>query len=125
MTEREEQIQAYNRRNEKNKAWQKRMKIFYTGVFGLLGVDFVLALALRGQGDVSIIWVYLAVAIFIIWILWVFIGIFFIRCPHCDSFLNRVPSNMKFCPQCGTSLQVFPDLEKTEQREHEHSDIWH
>ena len=37
MTEREEQIQAYNRRNERNRAWQKRMKIFYTGFLAYWG----------------------------------------------------------------------------------------
>lgn len=114
MTERDEQIQAYKKRNERNRAWQKRMKFFYTGLYSLLGVDFVLAIVLQGQEKISLIWIYVLIGIIVAVMLWIIIGIFFIRCPHCDSFLNRVPMNMKYCPQCGTSLQVFPDIEKAE-----------
>lgn len=116
MNNYEEQRNKITERNEKNKAWRKRLKIFYIGLFAPWVVLVVLALVLKsvelpidGKALLAIM-----VATSVAWALWVILGIFITRCPHCGGFLNRVPNNAKHCPHCTTILKVYPDFEDTE-----------
>ena len=116
MNNYEEQRNKITERNEKNKAWRKRLKIFHIGLFApwivLAGSTLVLKNA-ELPIDIKAL-LAIMVATLVAWVLWGIFGIFFTRCPHCKGFLNRVPNNVKHCPHCITILKVYPDFENTE-----------
>lgn len=117
MNNYEEQRNMLAERNEKNKAWRKRLKIFYIGLFVPWGVLVVLILILESVAllpiDAEVFSIIMA-ATLAVWVLWLVFGIFYTRCPHCRGFLNRVPNNVKHCPHCATILKVYSDFEDTD-----------
>lgn len=111
-----ESYEAAQKKNEKNKAFRKRLKIFYIGLYGLLGAIILWACGLGAFGDskiaVAIGWGVLA-ALLVAWILWCIIGIPRICCPHCDRFIGRSNAwNIAKCPYCGTSLEILECFER-------------
>ncbi len=105
-----ESYEVIKERNDKNRAFRKRLKNFYIGLYVLVGVMFLGALTLKtltysktavmiGAGVLGVI--------FVAWMLWLIIGGNKIRCPHCNKYIGRSdPSNIQKCPYCGTSLEV-------------------
>ena len=116
MNNYDEQRIEITKRNEKNKAWRKRCKIFYIGLFVPWIVLLVLVSVLGNAGLLKDgkVGETIMIATLVIWCVWVVFGIFFTRCPHCRGFLNRVPNNVKHCPHCTTILKVYPDFEDTD-----------
>lgn len=111
-----ESYEVVKERIEKNKAFHKRLKIFYIGLYGLLGAMLLWACGLGAFGDskiaVAIGWGGLA-ALLVAWILWCIIGIPRICCPHCDRFIGRSnPWNIAKCPYCGMSLEILECFER-------------
>lgn len=102
-------------KNEKNKAFRKRLKNFYIGLYGLLGALLLWVCGLGAFSDSKT-----AVAIglgglgvlFVAWILWCIIGIPRICCPHCGRFIGTSrPWNIRKCPYCGTGLEILQYFE--------------
>lgn len=120
MNDYNEQKIEITERNEKNKAWRKRIKIFNIGLFAPWIILLVLLMVFKNaelpiDGEViSSLIMNMFVATFVLWCVWIVFGIFFTRCPHCNGFLNRVPHNIKHCPHCTTILKVYPDFEDTD-----------
>ncbi len=117
MDDREKQRIEYKERNDRNKAWRKRVIIFYVGVFGLL-VALVAACLLTKYDGYEVTY-YATITVMIIIALWCGIGNFFIKCPHCDDLRVLTAPFSERCPYCGTSLIVYPDLELPDTKEKE------
>ena len=111
MDDREKQRIKYTERNERNKIWHKRLKIYYTGAWGMLLLELLLVGGFFMDATHSMIWLYVMGVLFVVWLLWCSVGSIFIRCPHCDSFFVHTAPGGNCCPYCGTKLDVFPDLE--------------
>ncbi len=114
MDEREREAQRieYTKRNEKNKIWQKRMKIYSTVAWGTLLLEFLLSLFVSRERFFIL---YIMGAIFILWIIWTIGGYIVLTCPHCDRCISHI-AGIDCCPYCGTKLGVFPDLEPPEEK---------
>ncbi len=111
-----ESYEVAQEKNEKNKAFRKRLKTFYIGLYGLLGAMFLWACGLGAFGDSKIaviIGIIVLGVLFVAWILWCVIGIPRICCPHCGRFIGRSnPWNISKCPHCGTSLEIIQYFER-------------
>ena len=108
--------EAAQEKIEKNKAFRKRLKNFYIGLYGLLGAMLLWGCGLGAFGDSKIavvIGVGVLAALFVAWILWCVLGIPRICCPHCNKFIGRSnPWNIAKCPYCGTSLEIIEYFER-------------
>lgn len=103
-------------RNERNKVYQKKLKYFYMGVYGLLAAWLLICFTLPAFSDsktsMLVLGVFAAV-IFVIWFVLCISAPFIIRCPHCDSTLYRAdPLHITICPYCGTNLKIYEYLER-------------
>ncbi len=117
MDDRERQRIEYKERNDRNKAWRKRVIIFYVGVFILLvALVATCLLMIFAEYEESL---YATSTIMIIIAFWCGIGNFFIKCPHCDDLRVLTAPFAKSCPYCRTSLIVYPDLELPDAKEEE------
>lgn len=115
MDDRERQRMEYKERNEKNKVWQKRIKIYYTVAWGTLLLEILLVSVFFMDPTHSKIWLYVMGVLFVMWFVWVIAGNLYIRCPHCDSIIAHMALKASHCPYCGTKLDVFPDLESPKE----------
>ena len=115
MDEREKQRIEYTERNERNKIWHKRLNIYYVGAWGMLLLEFLLFVGFMADENHSMIWLYVMGILFVVWFLWCIVGIFFILCPHCDSFFIHTAPGGNCCRYCGTKLDVFPDLDTSKE----------
>lgn len=116
MNNYEKQKRILTERNERNKALRKRHKLFYIGFFVPIGVVLMLSLLVKSIPlpiDADVFGV-ICITAFVVWCLWIIVGIFLTRCPHCGGFLNRVPHHVKHCPHCATILKVYPDFEDSD-----------
>ncbi len=106
-----ESYEVIKERNDKNKAFRKRLKNFYIGLYGVVGVMILCALTLKSLTYSKIavmIGIGVVVAIFVVWIVWCVVSGSKIRCPHCNRYIGRSnPWNITKCPYCGTSLEVL------------------
>lgn len=110
------------KRNEINKAYRKRMMIYYIGLFAPWVVAIILLLVLGsfrnvlpiGEQEMKTILFLIMPTLTIIWILWVIIGIFLTRCPHCGGFLFYVRGKIRCCPHCATIMEITPDFDENE-----------
>ena len=106
-----ESYEAAKERNEKNKAFRKRLKIYEIGIIVLFGVLFLGLGALKVYDiseTTSKIGGFALIAVFVIWLLWLIIGYFKICCPHCNSHIGRSdPWHILKCPYCGTCLEIL------------------
>lgn len=103
----------FRERNEKNKAWHKRMKIYYFGVYAPWAVIWLFVFLIIDPKINPKIWIWIMGAIFVAWVLWVIFGTSLIRCPHCSARLNRAnPWNIRYCPFCATDMKVYEYYER-------------
>ena len=105
-------------RNEKNKAFRKRLKTYSIIRIVWLGLT-LLAMGLISvyvtSKTAALIGICVLGTIFIIWIVWCIIGGLKICCPHCNSYIGRSdPWHIPKCPYCGTGLEIlqYYDREK-------------
>ncbi len=102
--------QDYLARNERNKAYQKKKKNYYRGVYGLMAAwilwGFVLV-ALAGSKVGLIIGGCVFGILFVPWLILCVSSPRIIRCPHCDASLYRAdPLHIENCPYCRVNLTV-------------------
>lgn len=102
-------------RNEQNKSFQKKLKYFYLGIYGLLVawllICFILPAFIDSKTSITILGI-LATVLFIIWFILCISAPFILRCLHCDSTLYRAdPLHITICPYCGTNLKIYEYLE--------------
>lgn len=115
MDDRERQRIEYKERNDRNKAWRKRVIIFYVGAFILLVALVATCLLMKSaEYEESL---YATCTVMIIIAFWCVIGNFFIKCPHCDDLRVLTAPFAERCPYCGISLIVYPDLELPDTKE--------
>ena len=106
----EQELQQAIVRNERNIAFQKKLKYFYSSFYGLLGAWLLVCFLIPAFAD-SKTKVFIGLGIFaVLFVIWFVLCIsspIIIRCPHCDSSLNRAdPLHIITCPYCGTSLKI-------------------
>lgn len=96
---------------ERNRNLKKRIKFYYTGVYGLLAAwllwGFVMV-ALAGSKTGLTIGVVVFAILFIPWMVLCVSSSYILRCPHCDTSIYRAdPLHIRKCPYCGTNLKEF------------------
>lgn len=93
-----------------NKAFRKRLKVFYYVLYGLVAMLFLCGVMVPSCLKTKIatyIIIGLLVVCLIAIVLWLIIGGSKIRCPHCDRYIGRSdPWNIRKCPYCGDSLEI-------------------
>ncbi len=115
MEERERERIAYTERNEKNKVWKKKIKIYYAVSYGFFPFAFVVAMTAAG---IKAIWLFYVLGVlFVLWIVWVIGGYCVLTCPHCNRQISHMAMRVQCCPYCGTKLGVFADLTPPDGRE--------
>ena len=67
-----------------------------TAIFALVMILFYKFFTTTGLG-VSILIIFLILFCFLLFFWW--------RCPHCDTFLWKLPWFAKYCPHCGNELE--------------------
>ena len=96
--------------NEKNKFYQKKLKLYYAGVYGLLAAWLLWALvllALAGTKTGLVIGLIVFALLFIPWCVLCLSAPSLIRCPHCGASLYRAdPLHIQNCPYCKAGLSV-------------------
>ncbi len=113
MNESERQRIEYIARNEKNKIWNKKIKIYYIGVWGMFvfWLLFLWGLTMISNRSVMLVCLIVLAIVIVIWLIWCVGGWFILPCPHCGGHISHMTMRIKSCPYCGTNLGVFPDLE--------------
>ncbi len=105
-----ESYEVVKERNDKNKAFHKRLKTYYIGLWVLVGVMCFGAFTLYTLTYSKIavkIGVGVLIVIIVVFFVWCIVGANKIRCPHCNKFIGRSdPWNIPQCPYCGTSLKI-------------------
>ncbi len=109
----------YTIRNERNKIWTKRMKIYYAGAWGMLLFWILLpwVLAMMDNRTVIFVGLFVMAVVFVIWIIWCVAGYIILSCPHCGRHISHMAMRIKCCPFCGTNLWVYSDLEAPKEKE--------
>lgn len=107
----DENLEKVKERNEKNKAFRKRLKNLYKVMYGLMAFMFVTIVILTIESPprtVMIPALYVECVLFVVWLLCCIIGGLRIRCPHCNAYIGRSdPWNIRKCPYCGESLEIL------------------
>ncbi len=109
--EREKERMECINRNEKNKIWRKRIKIYNTGALVMLLLEALLAMFVL---DGKLFVLYIMGGLLVVWLVWLIIGYIILPCPHCGESISHLAARVDCCPYCGTKLRVFMDLELPE-----------
>ncbi len=111
MDEKERQRTEYIKRNEKNKIFQKKLKIYYYVALGTLLLEFLLGFVFISIPSHPMFILYIMGALFILWMIWAIGGYCIIACPHCGNHISKMAIGFECCPYCGTKIKVYPDLQ--------------